>query len=307
MRIIICSMLLTMILALPAAAADESGGQAGSFLAYGIGARAIALGGGLGAVTDDAAALFWNPAGLAALESNQVTAAYGLIREDRAQSFLAYAHCFEALSVAAGWLHYGIDKIQHRDSDGEYLGDFTDSENVFLVALGADILSKTSLTLRLGAGFRYFQHDLFDYRSTGVGGDLGARLRLAGHGPLDHLLFGISIHDLGATMKWDTVSAHEDRVPTTIRMGVAAGFRDWPVLLLCETTKVENIDARLHGGAEVVIRQLILRLGLDDGNVTAGVGVPIKAGATNLILDYGYREDEITSAMLHFFSVGLLF
>ena len=108
-------------------------------------------------------------------------------------------------------------------------------------------------------------------------------------------------------MKWDTVSEHEDGIPTTMRAGAAVEFEPWPVLLIIETTLVENIDARFHVGAETTLQRLVLRLGLDDGDVTAGVGLPIKTGSHHLLVDYGYRGDEISDGMLHFFSVGLLF
>ena len=44
----------------------------GSDLGMGIGARAIAMGGAFTALCDDASAVFWNPAGLAQMHSNQM-------------------------------------------------------------------------------------------------------------------------------------------------------------------------------------------------------------------------------------------
>ncbi len=53
------------------------GGDAGAFSSWGLGARADALGRAYGALADDAAAVYWNPAGLAALERTELTFGYG--------------------------------------------------------------------------------------------------------------------------------------------------------------------------------------------------------------------------------------
>jgi hypothetical protein len=68
-------------IALAAAAAAferNPGGDAGALSSWGLGARADALGRAYGALADDAAAVYWNPAGLAALERTELTFAYGV-------------------------------------------------------------------------------------------------------------------------------------------------------------------------------------------------------------------------------------
>src|SRR4030042_3282928 len=44
--------------------AQQEGGQAGAFLRYGIGGRALGMGKAFTAVADDASGVFWNPAGI---------------------------------------------------------------------------------------------------------------------------------------------------------------------------------------------------------------------------------------------------
>jgi hypothetical protein len=66
-------------LAAAAAAFERNpGADAGAFSSWGLGARADALGRAYGALADDAAALYWNPAGLAALERTELTFGYGV-------------------------------------------------------------------------------------------------------------------------------------------------------------------------------------------------------------------------------------
>jgi hypothetical protein len=56
--------------------ASEDGGDAGAFLKNGIGVRPISMGKAFVAVADDANAGYWNPAGLAVLNTKQLSAMY---------------------------------------------------------------------------------------------------------------------------------------------------------------------------------------------------------------------------------------
>ena len=69
------SVALGFLLVLPPSGlrAGESGGQPGAFLQYGVGARALGMGGAFYAIADDATAAYWNPAGLAYLQRKEVT------------------------------------------------------------------------------------------------------------------------------------------------------------------------------------------------------------------------------------------
>ena len=53
--------------------AQGDGGQAGAFLRYGIGARAMGMGGAFVAVSDDASGLYWNPAGLVGAQRLEIS------------------------------------------------------------------------------------------------------------------------------------------------------------------------------------------------------------------------------------------
>ena len=51
---------------------SKTGTTAAQFLKIGIGARALAMGGAYSAVSDDATALYWNPAGLSSMKKNEI-------------------------------------------------------------------------------------------------------------------------------------------------------------------------------------------------------------------------------------------
>src|SRR5690349_20396274 len=67
----------TLALATPARAQFTFGDQrvgtsSGTFLGIGVGARAVGLGGSFVAVANDPSAIYWNPAGLASLQRQEV-------------------------------------------------------------------------------------------------------------------------------------------------------------------------------------------------------------------------------------------
>src|SRR5207248_1949463 len=55
------------------ASAQSVGNYAGEFLQLGVGARSLALGGAGAAISEDATAGYWNPAGLSELQFPMVT------------------------------------------------------------------------------------------------------------------------------------------------------------------------------------------------------------------------------------------
>ena len=51
---------------------SKTGTTAAQFLKIGVGARALAMGGAYSAVSNDATALYWNPAGLSSMKKNEI-------------------------------------------------------------------------------------------------------------------------------------------------------------------------------------------------------------------------------------------
>ena len=95
------------------------GGYAGSFLRLGAGARPLGMGGAFTAISDDATASFWNPAGLAQLQKRQIAAAYSQMFEGRRQGLLGLACPSPLGTVGLGWMSYGVGGISKRGPDGQ--------------------------------------------------------------------------------------------------------------------------------------------------------------------------------------------
>ena len=76
----------------PSALFAQSGGQPGQFMSYGVGARALGMGGAFFAVADDSTAAYWNPAALVFLEKKEFSAMQSSMFADTTLSFFTYAH-----------------------------------------------------------------------------------------------------------------------------------------------------------------------------------------------------------------------
>ena len=62
LRVVTCFMVTVLVN--PGRVYAQSGGDSGSFLRLGIGIRALSMGGAFTSLADDAAAVYWNPAGM---------------------------------------------------------------------------------------------------------------------------------------------------------------------------------------------------------------------------------------------------
>ena len=70
--------------------AEGDGGQAGAFMRYGVGVRAMGLGRAFVGVADDASTVFWNPAGLLGVERPEVMSMYSNLFYDSRYAYLGF-------------------------------------------------------------------------------------------------------------------------------------------------------------------------------------------------------------------------
>ena len=70
----------------------QNGGQVGQFLDYGVGGRAMAMGGAYYGISDDASAAYWTPAGLAQLQRMDLTSMQATLFATSMLTYFCYAH-----------------------------------------------------------------------------------------------------------------------------------------------------------------------------------------------------------------------
>jgi hypothetical protein len=290
-----------------ASAGDEVGGFAGNFLEWGAGARAIAMGKTFTSIANDGTALYWNPAGLPQISTRELAAMHGLIFEDRSQNFLAFSYPVPKFTISAGWMRFGVSDIQERSALGELTGTFEDSENVFMLGSGYNVVSLPTIELNVGLTAKYFYHSLHNYRGSGYGIDLGALSYFHLSGFVEKIGIGLTVQNLGAKLKWNTESNHQDDFPITFRLGSAVNIKPIPFKLALDLEKTEKRDMRIHTGAEYWISMLALRAGLNHDKLTAGAGLVLKLAQYGFVVDYAFTTDEVADKALHFFMLSFRF
>ncbi len=244
------------------------------FMRMGVGTRALGMGGAYVAAGNDATAGYWNPAALGWACGTQIAGMYALgMAEDRQMSNLAISHRFGWGALGLGLVTAGMDDIAQRDTGGEFLGDF-DYSDLGVMLHGAYATEYVTF----GATVKYLHQGLDadvpgDDSADGVGFDLGLGVQ-----PLEWMRLGLALRDLATE-----VGSDEDAndVPLNLRGGVSimplAGFT-----FAFDLDHVEDEeDLKFHTGAEYAFPMSedfggALRLGLNDGELTAGVGLQVK-------------------------------
>src|SRR3989338_5914717 len=84
----------------------DTGGQVAQFMAFGAGARSLAMGRAFFAVSDDATSVYSNPAGMTQLEKKEVVVMQATLVEQTNMTTLSYVH-----PTNKGWV-WGINMTQ---------------------------------------------------------------------------------------------------------------------------------------------------------------------------------------------------
>lgn len=204
----------------------DAGTSAGQFLKLGGDARAVAMGESAGAVAEDSTALYWNPAGLAALTERHATFTHAMLYESVYCDFTAYAHPVRSIierdrnrrdlgpdglgSLAVGALYLNAGQLQETDNTGVRTGGaFTPRDLALMAGWGAPL----TRVLDAGFAFKYIDSRIkLSARTTAVDG--GVRLRLhAGGWPYRA---SVSVHNVGPGLRFREKA---DPLPTIVRVG----------------------------------------------------------------------------------------
>jgi len=293
--------LALILLVMPVASANFSG----AFLQNGLGARGMGMGGAFVGVADNAAAPFWNPAGLIGVKGKDVLAAYNPLSLDRNQSSLAFAlNARGELAFGLGWLHAGVGDLVGRTASGVPTAKLDDNENAFFVGVARAVGSR----LALGFTMKRLDHSIkVPGRGTssgsGFGFDLGAQYQLTRRTTL-----GAVVRNLGASLDWNVrrssqrTAATQDKLPVELGLGIAyEPLSDVIDLILAADLYSNEVDQHLNVGAEWTVNALLTlrggfnRLPGDDRGIgSTAFGLTIRPMRQRTFqLHYTYSSDEI--------------
>jgi hypothetical protein len=254
------------------------------FLAMEEGARATAMGGAFIGVSDDATAVFWNPAGFGLTQGLKLTAmrtrlfSVGELSEDCVA--IGYSGWHRA-GLGFGWARTGLEDIYN--------------ENTFVVGAGRRLvldglaIGGAVRIYRVAApGYEYYNDPNFKNGDTGFAGDLGLlyKGRNWSAACVVRNLGEPELKLIGTTEAGDPVSAE-------LRIGGTYVFRE-VMLISGEVRRPGKVPAYYDGktsyylGTEIWFYDAFaLRSGLNRGRATAGVGLRVE----NLTVDAALVSD----------------
>jgi hypothetical protein len=236
---------------------EQAGTSAFSFLRIGVGARAAALGGAFVSLSEDASALYWNPAGLTQLDGDQITLGYVNYVLDIHSGFLGYVLPRRGdlrLGVALNYFSYGqFQKTTVENPSGSGLGTFGAMD----VALSVSGAYPLRADLSVGASAKMIYGKIEDYGSDAYAVDLGGLYSL----PNGRTRIGASVQNLGF-QRSGYLSDHTDGLAPVFRLGASHQLQGLPLLLSVDLFKPTDQHLNVNLGGELLpVENFSLRVG----------------------------------------------
>ena len=276
---LIAAILLLVFLPLSAMADDDGGTE--SVFNLGAGARAMGMGNGYLALTKDATAVYYNPAAITYLPSQQISFLHTVLFEGITYDFVSYVYPYTSIGgFGIAGMRFGADDIGRRDAYTD-LGQFSNTRLQILLSYGRQFGDRYSS----GVNLKLAHQSIADYSAYGYGMDLAGRAKIT-----EKLSAGVVFQDLiGARLRLVSV---RERTPFTFRTGLAylVNLRQLHLpadgAVTFDVEKPEKRHIKIRTGLEVAHESgLAVRAGFDRDNFTVGLGVRYH----ELTFDYAYK------------------
>jgi len=294
---------------------QRAGTASGTFLKIGIGARATGLGESFVAVANDPSAIYWNPAGLASIQRQEVALSYIEWPADIRFSHLAWVLPVRRLG---GSLAFQFGMLSTEIEETTELQPFGTGRTFVYsdLLVGAAYARRWTDKLLVGAGVKYMREDLGQYvgnpTTNGVLFDIGSIYYLG----LGSVRIATSLSNFSPELKpggsylstgADGIAGTEDDevrsydgfdAPTMFRYGLALEPIENASQRLTASVEAnqpaDNAQAVKAGLEWVWLGRLAVRTGYnfnaDALKFSAGAGVNAEFGSWRGTLDYAYTD-----------------
>jgi hypothetical protein len=187
---------------------------AANFLKIGSSPRAMALGGAYCSLADDAAAIYWNPAGLTQINGYEIAMMQNNWLPGIEAGFISYVHSPEEKTAYACSVHrMGVDKMLetkiNNNGDYEATGNTFGAQGTMLIASYAASQSKG---ISVGSNLKLIQEKIADKKSFSLAIDSGILYQMG------FLRLGMAIQNLGTGLKFAEKRA---KLPIGYRFGAS--------------------------------------------------------------------------------------
>ena len=274
-----------------------------AFADIGYGARPMGMAGAYTAVSNDANAIAWNPAGLALLKGRE-----GIFMNTNQKNLIPYSYAVYGQRLFSGIVIGG---------GAVYSGDEALSETTVMYSMAKPIsyrywgygyYRKTYIKTCVGATYKL---RLAEFGNNSDGGPDRITGSAQGHtidvGLLtelkDRFFLGLAIHEFAGVLMWDSSSSgeYQENIPRTFVMGmsymnpgkvVVAGDLEYP--------------GRIRLGVEKKVAGILaLRLGYNQkldkeavGEYSAGIGLDrMELGLISVAVNISYRIERLADTM----------
>jgi tetratricopeptide (TPR) repeat protein len=277
-KFLIASLLLLLIIS--NVAVGGNGGYRSPF-AIGFGARQLAMGGAGVASVNSSSSLFWNPAGLARVDRNDLQLFHMNLFMDTRYDVVSFA--YPTISLGAFGLGIGDLSSGEFDRMEDFInqGTFSSRQDLFLVGYGFPVLDNLST----GVTVKGVYYDIAGYRDSGFGFDLGLIYSLSF---IEGMSVGLRAADItGPRIKLNTL---DQRYPWLLRGGLAyekiVGEKHSLALNL-DIENTEKLGTDFYAGGEFGLSGILFaRIGYMGDKFTAGAGL----NYSGLSFDYAFAS-----------------
>ncbi len=279
------------------ASAGVPGTAGAAFLKFTPSPRATAMGESYSAVTEDAYAAYWNPAGLASVERIKLSATYNASFEDVTHQYVSLAYPLKIGSTLdLNITRMSVGAFKGYGQDGVYTSMLEASDMAIGIAYGRTLMKDEieRPVLNVGINLKTISETLGDASSSAFAADLGVLwyLRPASYWikkvRAQEFRLALSIKNLGTGLKFDKESSP---LPLSVTVGsawVASPDASSTLILTMDQTVAADDKYSINLGAEYEAFQLLaLRAGYRTGQ-SIGSGVRFGIGFKLSVVDLDY-------------------
>jgi len=306
-------------------------GSAGAqFLKIPIGARSVALGGAVTGMSEDATALFWNPAGIAQAHAHSLHFSYIPWMTFFDITAIAYSVDLEEKGILGFHaITLGMDKLEittERQPDGT--GQYFDAQDM---VVGASYAQRLTDRFSMGVSAKYIFQRIWNEKAHGLGFDVGTHYEI----DFQKMVLAMSMQNFGPDMRLNgpelLVVVDDDELfpnrllqtqkqtesyplPLSFQFGLAANLIKNPYLhsrIAVDAIHYNDNAEQIHVGLETAIINLIILRGgykFNNDEVRGSLGVGLKKKIDKMVLKLD------TAVVMHerlgettYMSMGILF
>ena len=176
---------------------SKAGTTAAEFLKIGVGPRASGMGGAFVSVSDDASALYWNPAGIARLEKNEILTSHSRWIGDLDFNYIGAVFNFDKIGhVGFSLTMLSVPEMLVRTEEfQEGTGETFDAADY---SMGITYAAAVGERFSIGGTVKYIQQRIWHTKASAFAIDIGSKFKTDF---LGGMVIGATIFNFGTEMQ----------------------------------------------------------------------------------------------------------